>query len=50
MDSQPDGPARKPYLTYRPTRLHRVAESISWTIPGLLKRLQTRALKSTHFL
>ncbi len=29
-----------PYMTYRPFKLHRLAESI----PGLLKRLQIRAL------
>ncbi len=29
-DSQPDGPARQPYLTYRPANLQRLAESISW--------------------
>ncbi len=33
------GPVRQPYLSYRPARLHRPAESI----PGLLKRLQRRA-------
>ncbi len=26
--SQPDGPVRQPYLSYRPARLHRLAESI----------------------
>jgi hypothetical protein len=36
IDSQPGGPVRQPYLTYRPARLHRLAESI----PGLFKRLQ----------
>jgi hypothetical protein len=40
IDSQPGGPVRQPYLTYRPARLHKLAESI----PGLYKRLQIRAL------
>ncbi len=40
IDSQPGGPVRQPYLPYRPARLHRFLESI----PGLLKRLQSRAL------
>ncbi len=40
IDSQPGGPVRQSYLTYRPARLQRVAESI----PGLLKGLQSRAL------
>jgi hypothetical protein len=31
IDSQPDGPVRQPYLTYRPTKLHRLGE----LIPGL---------------
>jgi hypothetical protein len=39
-DSQPGGPVRQPYFTYRPARLHRLAESI----PRLLKRLQKRSL------
>jgi hypothetical protein len=30
IDSQPGGPVQKPYLTYRPARLHRLAESVSW--------------------
>jgi hypothetical protein len=30
IDSQPGGPVRQPYLTYRPARLHRLAESIPW--------------------
>ncbi len=34
------GSVRQPYLSYRPARLHRLAESI----PGLLKSLQIRAL------
>ncbi len=38
IDSQPGGPVRNPYLTYRPARLHRLAESI----PGTLQRLQIR--------
>jgi hypothetical protein len=38
--SQPGGPVRHPYLTYRPARLHRLAESILW----LLKHLQISAL------
>jgi hypothetical protein len=36
IDSQPGGPVRQAYLSYRPARLHRQAESI----PELLKRLQ----------
>ena len=40
IDSQPGGPVRQPYLSYRPARLHRLVE----TTPGLLKRLQIRAL------
>jgi hypothetical protein len=39
IDSQPGGPVRQPYLTYRPAQLHSLAESI----PGLLTRLQIRA-------
>ncbi len=49
IDSQPGGPVRQHYLTYRPTRLHRLAESISlnrflgsfvykyglWSVPAL---------------
>ncbi len=30
IDSQPDGSGKQPYLTYRPARLHRLAESIPW--------------------
>ncbi len=30
IDSQPGGPVRHPYLTYRTARLHRLAESIPW--------------------
>jgi hypothetical protein len=30
IDSQPVGPVRQPYLSYRPSRLHRLAESIPW--------------------
>ncbi len=30
IDSQPGGPMRQPYLTYRPASLHRLAESIPW--------------------
>jgi hypothetical protein len=33
IDSQPCGPVRKPYLKYRPARLHRLAESIPESIP-----------------
>ncbi len=36
IDSQPGGPVRQPYLTNRPARQQRLAESI----PGLLKCLQ----------
>jgi hypothetical protein len=32
INSQPAGPVRQPYLTYRPTRLHRLAESIPWNL------------------
>ncbi len=39
IDSQPGGPVWQPCLTYRPARLHRLAESI----PGLCNRLQIRA-------
>ncbi len=42
IDSQPGGPVRKFYLTYRPARIHRLAESI----PGLLQGLQIRALNN----
>ncbi len=28
IDSKPCGPSRQPYLTYRPARLYRLAESI----------------------
>jgi hypothetical protein len=40
IDSQPGGPVRQSYLTYRPARLLRHAESI----PGQIKGLQMRAL------
>ncbi len=30
IDSQCDGPVRQPYLTHRPARQHRLAESIPW--------------------
>ena len=30
IDSQPGGPVRQPYLTYRRERLHRLSELISW--------------------
>jgi hypothetical protein len=30
IDSQPGGPVRQHYLTYRPARLHRLAKLISW--------------------
>ncbi len=30
INSQPGGPLRQPYLTYRPVRLHSLAESINW--------------------
>ncbi len=39
IDFQPGGPVRQLYFTYRPAT-DRLAESI----PGLLKRLQIRAL------
>ena len=34
-------------LSYRPARLHRLAELIPWNIPGLHKRLKIRALYCT---
>ena len=40
IDSQPGGPVREAYLSYRPARLYRLAESI----PGRHKCLQIRAL------
>jgi hypothetical protein len=43
IDSQPGGPVRQPFLTYRPDRLHRLAESI----PRLHKRLQIPSLWSS---
>jgi hypothetical protein len=43
IDSQLGGSVRQPYLTYRPARLHRLAESIPCTDHGLVKRLQIRA-------
>jgi hypothetical protein len=39
-----DTRVRQPYLNYRSARLYRLAESIHWSMPGLLKRLQIRAL------
>ncbi len=39
INSQPGGPVRQPYLTYRPARLHRLEESI----PGLLKTTFTNS-------
>jgi hypothetical protein len=30
IDSQPGGPVRQHYLTYRPARLHRLAKLIPW--------------------
>ncbi len=30
IDSQPDGPERQPYLTYRDPRIHRLVESTPW--------------------
>jgi hypothetical protein len=44
IDSQPGGPVRQPYLTYRPARLKKIGKIDSLeSIPGLLKRLQIRA-------
>ncbi len=40
IDFQPGGPVRQPYFSYRPVRLHSLAESIPW----FHKRLQIRAL------
>ncbi len=37
IDSQSGSPVRQPYLTYRPARLHRLAESMELTT-GLCKR------------
>ncbi len=38
VDSQPGGPVRQPYMTYRPARLQRLAESIPWNrFLGFLK-------------
>ncbi len=48
IDSQPGGPVRQPYLTYRLARLqslHGGIDSLE-SIPGLLKLLQIRALKN----
>jgi hypothetical protein len=45
-DSQPGGPVRQLYLTSRPARLHKLAESF----PGLHKLLQIRAPASTNVL
>jgi hypothetical protein len=37
IDSQPGGPVRQPYLTYRTARLHWLAESNPWNqFPGSL--------------
>jgi hypothetical protein len=37
IDSKPCGPVRQPYLTYRPARLHGLAESVPWNrFPGSL--------------
>jgi hypothetical protein len=41
IDSQHGGPVQQPYLTYRPARPYRLAESIT----GLQRRLQIRALR-----
>ncbi len=44
IDSQPGGPTGQPYLTYRPARLHRLAELLRWNqYLGPLKRLNIRA-------
>jgi hypothetical protein len=41
VDSQPGGPVRQPYLTYRPARLHNLAESFPCNrFLGSCKRLQ----------
>jgi hypothetical protein len=44
IDSQPGGPVRQPYLSYRAARLQRLAESIPRNRFWLHKRLQIRAL------
>ncbi len=45
------GPVRQPYLTYRPSRLHRLRGIDSLEpIPGLLKRLQIRAHRLFAFV
>ncbi len=36
IDSQPGVPVWQPYLTYRPARLHRMAESILWNRESIL--------------
>jgi hypothetical protein len=45
IDSQPGGPVRHSSSTFQPARQYRLAESI----PGLLKRLQIRALQNVCF-
>jgi hypothetical protein len=42
IDSQPGGPVRRPYLSYRPARLHWLSESIPRSVTGLHKHLQIR--------
>ncbi len=50
IDSQPGGPLRQPYLSYRAARLYTTVYRLysgivsSESIPGLLKRLQIQAL------
>jgi hypothetical protein len=44
IDSQPGGPVRQPYLLYRSAKLQASGIDFSESIPGLLKRLQIRAL------
>jgi hypothetical protein len=45
IDSQPGGPVRQPYLTYRPAYMATKVGGIGFleSIPGLHKRLQIRA-------
>ncbi len=44
FDSQPGGPVRLPYLTYRPAKLQRLAGSIPWNrFPGSFNEYKYRA-------
>jgi hypothetical protein len=48
IDSQPGGPVRQSYLTYRASRLEGIDSMES--IPGLLKRLQIRACAEVEYM